>query len=299
MRVPFALRRSVVRGGHLVGLRRHDQAVHPLQAPALTDELGRKPVQQFGVSGGHAGPPEITGCGDDADPKVMMPEAVDHHPRGQRVLRAGNPSGQFCAGPGSSLRQFRSPVREQHTERPHAYAVAFGGVIAASQQVDGKTLGEETADRGVEHVEPQPRNRRVGGAQGVEPHAGEQRQRDQALRDVRAHPLGAAPHGDPGRHRRAHPERPQHGDEHERAGDARRRIELRTGERCAVADRRRVRPVDDRHDDAGQDVDQHRLGRRRSRGEAAWDGHSADSTRRRCRADDDPRASPGHSRRLE
>ena len=41
-----------------------------------------------------AGVAEIVGRSDDALAEMMLPDAVDHHARGQRVVGAGEPTGQ-------------------------------------------------------------------------------------------------------------------------------------------------------------------------------------------------------------
>ena len=40
---------------------------------------------------------EIVRCLDDAATKVPLPDAIDHHTRGQRVVRSGQPQGELFA----------------------------------------------------------------------------------------------------------------------------------------------------------------------------------------------------------
>ena len=73
----------------------HNEPVHRLEAPAATREFGGEPVEQFRVRWPCAGFTKIVQCADDALAEVMFPNAVDHHARGERMLRARGP---LCEG---------------------------------------------------------------------------------------------------------------------------------------------------------------------------------------------------------
>ena len=79
---------------HLVGFRSHDQPLHLLDAPALADELGGQPIEQFGIRRQRAHLAEIAGRADDAGAEVPSPDAIDHHARRQRIVVGGDPFGQ-------------------------------------------------------------------------------------------------------------------------------------------------------------------------------------------------------------
>ena len=70
-------------------------------ARALTriDELARQPVEQFRVRGQLAELAEVVGAGHDAAAEVVLPEAIDHHARRQRVVLRRDPVGQHVRRP--------------------------------------------------------------------------------------------------------------------------------------------------------------------------------------------------------
>ena len=68
--------------------------MHRLETPALVDELPGQPVEQLGVRRAATEFSKITRRLDDAATEVAVPQAVHHHARGERVIRAGNPLGQ-------------------------------------------------------------------------------------------------------------------------------------------------------------------------------------------------------------
>ena len=77
--------------GHLIDTRIQHQAVHLLDAPTLFDESPCQPVQQFGMRRLAAERAEVLRRADEAGSKMPAPQAVDHHPRGERMLAAGHP----------------------------------------------------------------------------------------------------------------------------------------------------------------------------------------------------------------
>ena len=76
---------------HLVGLRRHDQPVHLLDAPAAVHELDRQPVEQLRMRRLLAHLAEVIERRHDAAAEMMMPDAIDDHARGQRIVRRRQP----------------------------------------------------------------------------------------------------------------------------------------------------------------------------------------------------------------
>lgn len=71
---------AVVRGGFsglLVGGGEENQFVQFFDAPAIGDELGGQPVEQFRMSGRLAAGAEIAWSRDNAAAEMMLPNAVD------------------------------------------------------------------------------------------------------------------------------------------------------------------------------------------------------------------------------
>ena len=81
-------------GCHPIGMARHDDVVQVMHRPAGGDEFAGQEVEQWLVYGRHPRPAEIVGRGDDAGAEVPLPDPVCHHPRRERVPRAGKPPGQ-------------------------------------------------------------------------------------------------------------------------------------------------------------------------------------------------------------
>ncbi len=104
-----------------------------LDAEAARDEFVGQPIQQLGMRGTLAHAAEIVGRADDAASEMIMPDAIHHHARGQRIFGIGDPAGKLGARRGRVGRSFGDAVRQQDTRRPHAHAVAFILIIAACQ----------------------------------------------------------------------------------------------------------------------------------------------------------------------
>ena len=68
--------------------------MHLLLAPAALAELHRQPVEQIPCIGIFALHAEILGGLDEAGAEEGLPEAVDLHPGGQRMLRVEEPLGK-------------------------------------------------------------------------------------------------------------------------------------------------------------------------------------------------------------
>ena len=81
-------------GCHSIGMGRHDDAVQVMHRPAGGDELAGEKVEQWQIHGSYPRPSKVVGRGDDAGAEVPLPDPVGHHPRRERVPRAGEPPGQ-------------------------------------------------------------------------------------------------------------------------------------------------------------------------------------------------------------
>ena len=72
-----------------------------LQLPRLArrrlGQFAGQPVEQFRMRRPFAAEAEIARRGDDALAEMVLPEAIDHHAGRERMLRAGDPPGQFDA----------------------------------------------------------------------------------------------------------------------------------------------------------------------------------------------------------
>ena len=79
----------------LVGRGQHDLAVQRLDRPAGGDESAGQPVEQLGVAGPFAQDAEVAGGGDQPPAEVVLPDPVDHHARGQRVVGTRDRAGQL------------------------------------------------------------------------------------------------------------------------------------------------------------------------------------------------------------
>ena len=91
---------------HAVGLAQHQPADHALERVPVGDERRRQVVQQVRMGGRVAEPAEIVDRAHQAVPEQMPPDAVDRHPRRQRVVvgrdRVGQPHAHL-AGVGIGL----------------------------------------------------------------------------------------------------------------------------------------------------------------------------------------------------
>ena len=72
--------------GLLIGRRGEDQFVQVLQTPTATHELGGQPIEQFGMGRLFAGGAEVRRRGHQSPAKVVMPNTIDDHSGGQRVV---------------------------------------------------------------------------------------------------------------------------------------------------------------------------------------------------------------------
>src|SRR5215472_13761157 len=66
--------------------------MHGLDAPAALHKFDREPVEQLGMRGRTPRLAEIVERLDEPCPEMMLPDAVDHHPRGEWMLGASQPA---------------------------------------------------------------------------------------------------------------------------------------------------------------------------------------------------------------
>ncbi len=72
--------------------------MHLLEPPAAADQLVGEPVKQFRMAGPRALRAEIVLRLHQSDSEMVLPQAVDQYPAGQRVLAVGQPARQVEAG---------------------------------------------------------------------------------------------------------------------------------------------------------------------------------------------------------
>src|SRR4026208_951417 len=71
--------------------------MHSFDGPPRLDELEGKVIEQLGVCGRQAEFAVIIRRADDAFTEMMLPDAIDHHARGLRILWTRDPSREFEA----------------------------------------------------------------------------------------------------------------------------------------------------------------------------------------------------------
>ena len=93
------------------------------------------------MGGFFAGGAEVVGCAHQALAEVPLPDAVDHHPAGQRMVRPGQPLGQLPAP--AALSDGRLPAAGQHHRELLGHRLARSLVTAADEHplVDRFPLG--------------------------------------------------------------------------------------------------------------------------------------------------------------
>ena len=72
-----------------IGGREDHQPLNRFQMPAIGDELGGEPIEQFGMRRVAAHRAEIVRRGDDALAEVILPEAIDDDAGRERIDRGG------------------------------------------------------------------------------------------------------------------------------------------------------------------------------------------------------------------
>ena len=89
-----------------------------LDIPAALNELDRQPVEQLGMAGEAALRAEIIQRLDDPLPEHQLPQAVDHDPGGQGMIRCDQPAGQVEAV-GPTTRDMECRKKRRHRGLDH------------------------------------------------------------------------------------------------------------------------------------------------------------------------------------
>jgi hypothetical protein len=71
--------------------------VQRLHAPAAVDEPSGQPVEQFRMARRFGAQAEVARGFHQSGAEMVLPHAIDHHPRGQRIGRTGDGAGEFEA----------------------------------------------------------------------------------------------------------------------------------------------------------------------------------------------------------
>src|SRR5205085_11337077 len=116
----------------LVRRRQQDFAVQRLDRPAGGEAL-RQVVEQLGVRRRLAELAEVARGADEALAEVVLPDAVDHHARRQRVVGAGDGLRQLQ--PAAALREWPGVGAQDREELARRLLGQRGGVAA---QVDAQ-----------------------------------------------------------------------------------------------------------------------------------------------------------------
>ena len=149
-------------GRHPVSPRGHDQAVHLFVAPAAVDEFHRQPVQQFGMRGRVAHFPEVVEHGSQAAPEVVIPDAVDGHARGERVVAGQDPFGERQTAsrcPAVGGRKFHRRIAYGgHGKKPRLHQRSVAVDVAVDQEIRGRGLIAARTGMDVRALNPGLRN---------------------------------------------------------------------------------------------------------------------------------------------
>ena len=120
---------GVHRAALLVGVGEHDDAVKLLDRPAVFHEVHRQEIEQLRVRGPFPVEAKITGAGHQRHAEMMHPNAVHHHPGGERILPAGDLAGHLQ--PAAALGEGLPILPLQHPEVLAGHLVPAGARIAA------------------------------------------------------------------------------------------------------------------------------------------------------------------------
>src|ERR1700682_6449806 len=78
--------------------------MHRLDGPAALDEPGCQIIEQLRMCRSGSALAEVARCDDQALAEMILPDAIDHAPRRQRIRRVGDPLGEFEASATLKLR---------------------------------------------------------------------------------------------------------------------------------------------------------------------------------------------------
>ena len=101
--------------------------------PGRRHQLRRQIVEQFWVRGLAAVASEVARSIDDSSPEVILPEAIDYDPGGQRIDRIGDPPGESHSTLAFGSSFWDCQLGSDLTQHPGADRLALGGGIAPVQ----------------------------------------------------------------------------------------------------------------------------------------------------------------------
>ena len=135
--VRIHLSRPLIRDARqAIRVRQHHLAVHRFHRPAAFAEAPGQVVEKLRVRWPVAGLAEIVDRPHQSLAEMMLPDAVHHDARGQRIIRTEQRLGQFQAS--AAIRIRRRLVRGQHVQKSAGSLSAWIEVIAA--QVDAQVV---------------------------------------------------------------------------------------------------------------------------------------------------------------
>ena len=115
-----------------------DHPMQRLERSACGEQLRRQRIEQLRMTRTDAAEAEIIGRGHEPPPEVMVPEPVDDHSRGQRVLGRRHPGRQSAAAAGriqTRGRVDRRRIRIEHRDEAGGDFLARLGEIPLVEQV--------------------------------------------------------------------------------------------------------------------------------------------------------------------
>ena len=152
---------------HAVGPGEGEPAHEPFLRPAVVDEVGGQPVEQFGVRGSVAAGAEVVDRMHDPEAEELLPDPVDGDPRGERIERVGDPvrhlqAAALIRGHRRCVRPRRHPQHATGHDGPGSPRVAadgdvgIGRLLGLVDAVRPRRLGDEelgVRDRAVESLD--------------------------------------------------------------------------------------------------------------------------------------------------
>ena len=119
----------ITQAAELIGAAENDAADETLDGPAFAHETGGEVVEQFRMRGPLTRGAEVIRGAHQTLAKKMLPHAVDHHPRGEWMLRTGQPPGELEPAALFGIRDLngRGPAGAEKTARdggPEFFGIA-------------------------------------------------------------------------------------------------------------------------------------------------------------------------------
>ena len=129
VRIGREIGRRIIRA-QLVRRGEHDLAMHGLDRPLVLDEAARQIIEQLRMRGTLAQLAEIAGRAHDSLAEMMLPDAIHHDARGQRIARIGDRLGQVQ--PAAAVRETAAARRRERIDtKMRRHHLALVGAIAA------------------------------------------------------------------------------------------------------------------------------------------------------------------------